>query len=232
MNAPDYQPLDVDRPLWEQCYTVAPVVLIGTREEDGYDFAPKHMVTPLGWDNLFGFVCTPRHRTYHNVKATGVFTVSVPWADQAELVGRAAAPRAEGARKAVMDSIPTMPARAVDGVLLRDAALQLECRLDRRVDRLGGHSLVIGLVVAARAHPDLLRGASPGARPLLVYVAPDRYAAVDRTHPFPFPRAFDERAAFPRTEYLQALDDARARADPEAAQPEARASGRASAREG
>jgi hypothetical protein len=61
--------LDVTAPIWERCFTVAPLVLVGTREKDGsYDLAPKHMATPMGWQNYFGFVCTPRHRTYHNVR--------------------------------------------------------------------------------------------------------------------------------------------------------------------
>lgn len=203
------RPLDLERPIWEQCYTVAPVVLVGTREGAGYDLAPKHMVTPLGWDNYIGFVCTPRHQTYHNVMKTGAFTISFPRADQVELVGMAAAPRDEASRKAVMDRLPTVRAEKVDGVLLDGAYLHLECRLDRRVDRLGEHSLLIGLVVAARAHPGALRAeaeAPPSLPPMLVFLTPDRYAAVGESKPFPFPSSFDAQAAFPRTDYLQEGD--------------------------
>ena len=66
----DVVTLDTAFPIWERFFTVAPLVLIGTREVDGtYDLAPKHMVTPLGWGNYFGFVCTPRHATYANASA-------------------------------------------------------------------------------------------------------------------------------------------------------------------
>src|SRR5690606_34430059 len=44
--------LDVRVPVWDRFFTVAPLVLVGTREPDGrFDLAPKHMVLPLGWQN-------------------------------------------------------------------------------------------------------------------------------------------------------------------------------------
>lgn len=202
-------PLDLNHPVWEQCYTVAPLVLVGTREGNAYDLAPKHMVTPLGWDNYFGFVCTPRHRTYHNVMDTGVFTVSFPRADQVELVARTAAPRRKGEEKAAMEGLPTVPAQEIDGVLLEGAPLHLECRFDREVDRLGKHSLLIGRVTAARAREEILRaqsGAGLKQLPLLAYLPPDRYAAISESEAFPFPEEFEEKGAFPRTNYLQYFD--------------------------
>ena len=59
--------LDTDYPVWEQFYTVSPLVVVGTKDVDGFDLAPKHMAFPLSWENYFGFVCTPSHRTYQNV---------------------------------------------------------------------------------------------------------------------------------------------------------------------
>jgi flavin reductase (DIM6/NTAB) family NADH-FMN oxidoreductase RutF len=71
--------LDTSEPIWDRFFSVSPLVLIGSREADGsFDLAPKHMVTPMGWANYFGFVCTPRHRTYSNIARTGAFTVSYP----------------------------------------------------------------------------------------------------------------------------------------------------------
>lgn len=61
--------LQSDFPIWERTFTVNSLVVVGTKErEGGYDLAPKHLATPMGWENYFGFVCTPRHNTYHNVK--------------------------------------------------------------------------------------------------------------------------------------------------------------------
>ena len=85
--------LDTELPIWNQFYTVAPLVVIGTKEGDAYDLAPKHMATPLGRENYFGFVCTPRHSTYHNVKKEKAFTVSFPRPDQVILTSLAAWPR-------------------------------------------------------------------------------------------------------------------------------------------
>jgi len=49
--------VDTSVPVWDQFFTVAPLVLIGTIDKDGsLDLAPKHMVTPMGWQNYFGFV--------------------------------------------------------------------------------------------------------------------------------------------------------------------------------
>lgn len=71
--------IDTSQPVWDRCFTVAPLVLVGTREEGGeLDLAPKHMVAPMGWQNYFGFVCSPTHGTYVNIARTGVFTFSYP----------------------------------------------------------------------------------------------------------------------------------------------------------
>ena len=64
----DFISLDVGGNIWDHFYTVAPLVVIGTKENETYDLSPKHMVTPIGFSNYLGFVCTPRHRTYLNIK--------------------------------------------------------------------------------------------------------------------------------------------------------------------
>jgi len=68
--------------LWESVFTVAPLVLVGTKEADGWDFAPKHMAMPLGWAGFYCFACTPEHATYRNVQAHPQFTISFPQPDQ------------------------------------------------------------------------------------------------------------------------------------------------------
>ena len=89
--------LDVASPIWDRFFTIAPLVLVGTVEEDGSaDFAPKHMAFPLGWANYFGFVCTPRHNTYGNAKRTGAFTVTYPKPADLVMTSLTAAPRCDG----------------------------------------------------------------------------------------------------------------------------------------
>ena len=41
--------LDMNLPIWDRFFWVAPLVLVGTMESDGsYDLAPKHMAMPMG----------------------------------------------------------------------------------------------------------------------------------------------------------------------------------------
>ena len=94
--AADVVSLDVNNPIWERFFQLAPIVLIGTTESDGQaDIAPKHMAMPMSWENYFGFVCSPRHGTYKNIRRTGVFTVTYPRPSQVLLASLAATPRCD-----------------------------------------------------------------------------------------------------------------------------------------
>jgi len=135
ITQPTLVSLDLDQPIWERFFTVAPLVMVGTRERDGtYDLAPKHMAMPLGWGNYFGFICTPRHHTYSNIRRTREFTVSFPRPSQVLTVSLTATPRCDHDRKPALNALPTIPAQLVDGVFLQDAYLNLECQLIRIVD--------------------------------------------------------------------------------------------------
>lgn len=186
--------LDVSQPIWDRFFWVAPLVLIGTVEADGsHDLAPKHMAFPLGWDNYFGFVCTPRHHTYTNASREGCFTVSYPGPDQLVLTSLAASPRYDQDEKPALAALPVIPAHCVAGVLVENCPVYLECELDRMVDGFGVNSLVVGRVVAARVDaralrmddaedPDIIRGS-----PLLAYLNPGRFTAIADSRSFPFP---------------------------------------------
>jgi len=183
--------------LWGRVFTAAPLVVVGTREGEHFDLAPKHMAGPLGWSGHYGFVCTPNHATYHNARESGAFTVSYPRPDQVVVASLTAAPRCgEGEPTPGLDALPTLPARRVEGRVLRDAALVLECELERIIDGFGESSLVVGRIVAAWAHPDALRITGVDDEevvrrfPVLAYLSPGRYAAVDHSFPFPFPAGF------------------------------------------
>jgi flavin reductase (DIM6/NTAB) family NADH-FMN oxidoreductase RutF len=135
--------LSTATPIWERFFTVAPLVLVGTKERDGYDLAPKHLAVPLGWENYFGFVCTPRHATLRNLLLHPEFTVSFPGADRILDASFSAGGRQENRSKPTLAALPTFPARTVDGVLVGGCALYLECVLDRLVDGFGENSLVV-----------------------------------------------------------------------------------------
>ena len=182
--------------LWDRVFVVAPLVVVGTVEADGsHDLAPKHQATPIGWSSYFGFVCTEAHHTHGNARRSGAFTVSYPQPDQAVAVGQAAAPRHDQVKSSLL-AVPTIPATTVDGVLLADAALWLECELDRIVTGFDDRDLVVGRIVAASAprwavrDPDADDADLLHAHPPLAYLAPGRFGAVGQTLSFPFPADF------------------------------------------
>ena len=186
--------LDVSLPIWERFFWVAPLVVIGTREPDGgHDLAPKHMATPIGWENYYGFVCTPRHHTYVNIQREGHFTVSFPRPSQLVLTSLAASPRCGDEAKPALSVLPVFAASHVDGVLLEGGYLFLECELERIVDGFGVNSLIIGRVVAARVATDAERVHEGGDQalvhrsPILAYLHPGRFATIDKSLTFPFP---------------------------------------------
>lgn len=189
--------IPTDRPIWDRFFSVFPIVVVGSKEPDGtFDLAPKHMAIPLGWQNYYAFVCTPRHATYRNISRQRQFTVSFPKPGQVALSSLAASPRCDDRSKPITAALPTRPASLVDGVLVEDAYVHLECRLHSMVDGFGGNSLIIGEVVAAAVDEAYLRvseqdeGAQIAAAPLLAYVSPGRYAEIARTAAFPLPEGF------------------------------------------
>jgi flavin reductase (DIM6/NTAB) family NADH-FMN oxidoreductase RutF len=182
--------------LWERTFAVAPLVLISTKEGDGYDVAPKHMAAPLGWEGFYGFVCSPSHATYRNAALHGAFTVSFPRAEQILQSSLAGGGRLETGVKPSLAVIPTIPARVVDGRLVAGCTFYLECELERLVDGFGPNSLVVGRIVAAAAAPDALRGADVDDADLvhrlglLAYLAPGRFAVVRDSLAFPYTADF------------------------------------------
>jgi flavin reductase (DIM6/NTAB) family NADH-FMN oxidoreductase RutF len=188
--------LDTSVPLWEQFFTVAPLVLVGTRDANGaLDLAPKHMVTPMGWQNYFGFVCTPRHNTSRNIERTGEFTVSFPKPSQVLFTSLAASPRFESGDKPVIDYFKTFPATTVDASFVDDCYLYFECRHFKTVDGFGENCLITGEIVRAWADDEFLRHSESDDQetihdaPLLAYLSPGRFATIDHSNAFPFPES-------------------------------------------
>ncbi|MGZ8666239.1 MAG: flavin reductase family protein [Solirubrobacterales bacterium] len=189
--------LPISSPIWSEFFVVAPLVLVGSREEDGgHDLAPKHMAMPLGWQNYFCFVCHPSHATQRNAERTGEFTVSFPGPEGVVEASLGAGPREEDGSKPTLEAIPVFAATRVDGVLVRDAHLWLECELERIVDGFGENTLIVGRVVAAAVDEEALRASDSddseliSARPLLAYLSPGRFAKISETFSFPFPLDF------------------------------------------
>jgi flavin reductase (DIM6/NTAB) family NADH-FMN oxidoreductase RutF len=190
-------PLSVERPIWDRLFLVAPLVVVGSKEPDGsYDLAPKHMAFPLGWSNYYGFVCSPQHATYRNVRREGQFTVSFPTPTDVVTSSLTASARCDDGTKPALTLLPQRRATVVDGVLLEGGYLHLECRLHSVMDGFDANSLLVGTVVAASADESYLRmedrdeAEQIHRSPLLVYVSPGRYASLKDTTQFPLPAGF------------------------------------------
>lgn len=190
--------LNLDLPLWERFFTVAPLIVVGTKEDKGYDLAPKHMAMPFGHGNYFGFICTPSHGTYKNVRKTKAFTVSFPTPDQVVSTSLSASPRLKGISKSesTVNALPLSKASIVDAPLLKNAYLYLECELYKIIDGFDDNSIITGTIKAAHVHHDYLRvseideGQQLYRHPLLAYIAPGRFAKIMDTYAFPFPKDF------------------------------------------
>ena len=186
--------IDTDKPVWDRFFTVAPLVLVGTTDPDGtHDLAPKHMVTPMGWQNYFGFVCAPSHSTCSNIQRSGEFTVSYPRPSQILYSSLAATPRASEGAKPILDYFTTFPAKKIHGEFIDEAYLYFECRHFKTIDGFGTNCLITGEIVAAYAEPEFVRSSELDDQelvhdaPLLAYLAPGRFAAIERSIAFPFP---------------------------------------------
>ena len=196
-NEPTLTPLNLQYPVWDQIFTVHPLVIIGSvNSEKEVNFAPKHMVFPLGWKNYFGFVCTPRHTTYQNIKKTGEFTVTYPRPEQIVITSLTATRRGDDDTKPELESIKKFPAEEVSGWFIKDGYIFLECKLIKFVDGFGDNSLILAEIVHAQAWSDIIKNPSHTDdetiyhHPQLAYISPGRFAVIDETQAFPFPTSF------------------------------------------
>ncbi len=187
--------LDLSQSIWRRFFCVAPLVLIGTKDEEGLtDFAPKHMAMPMGWENYFGFVCTPSHKTYQNIVDTGVFTVSYVRPTQLLLTSLAASPRCDNDQnKAILERFNTFSATEVDAEFLEDGYVFLECQHQQIIDGFGENALITGKVVAAQVDENALRASEQddaeliNRSPLLAYLHPYRFSTIEQSNLFPLP---------------------------------------------
>ncbi len=194
----NFTSLDTNFPIWDRVFTVAPLVVIGTKEGKDYDLAPKHMATPVGFGNYFGFVCTPKHSTYQNIKETGYFTVSFPLPDQVILTSLSASPRCEHTTKfkGIINALPTVKATTMDALMVADSYLYLECELFKIIDGFDENSIITGKINKAFAQHNYLRISEQDEQqqlcdnPLLAYIAYGRFAKIEQTYNFPFPKDF------------------------------------------
>lgn len=196
MAGTDFVELDLDGPLLDRAFRIAPLVLVGTVDADGTaDIAPKHMTMPVG-EHHVAFTCTPTHATLGNVVETGAFTLSWLRPEDVLLASLAAAPRMSDGIKPSLAAVPIRPATVVDGVVVDRASVVVECRLDRVVDGFGRWQVVVGSIVRAAVAQDTLLGADEDPQdvlaraPVLAYLHPDHVATISRADRFPYHEGF------------------------------------------
>ena len=156
------------------------------------------MVSPIGFGPYFGFVCTPRHGTFRNIRETGEFTVSFPKPDQLVFTSLSASPRQESISKsdAIQETLPVVKALGMDAPLVDGSYLYLECRFYKLIEGFDDYAIITGEVVAAYADKEYARLSELDEQeqlqnnPLLAYVAPGRFARISQTYNFPFPKDF------------------------------------------
>ena len=190
--------LNVNETIWDHFYTVAPLVVIGSIENEEYDLSPKHMVTPIGFSNYLGFVCTPRHRTYHNIKKEKKFTVSFVRPSQVLLTSLSAIPRCENNHftKEIVKKIPTITTRRKDNIFIADSYVLFECTLHKIIDGFDDYSIITGKIEAAFVHKDYKIFSEVDQQkhiydnPILAYIAQGRFASIKETFSFPYPKDF------------------------------------------
>ena len=187
--------LETDLPIRNRFFKTSALVLIGTRDKSGdYNQAPKHMAIPMGWENYFGFVCTPNNTTYHNIIRKNVFTVTYPRPTQIIFASLAAAPRTDDSFKPSLTSLPTFKAGTIDGRFVSDGYGFLECKLHKIVDGFGRNSLITGVIVAAKVHQEALRISEEDddqlmrRSPILAYLEPRRFTRIETSYSFPLPK--------------------------------------------
>jgi len=194
----DFITLNVQESIWEHFYTVAPLVVVGTKEKNGFDLAPKHMVTPIGFSDYIAFVCTPRHSTYHNIEKEKKFTISFVKPDQILLSSLAAIPRCSvnSFPNDITDNIPTISTEKGENIFIADSYVLFDCDLHKIIDGFDDYSIITGKIKLALVHKDYKIISDEGQQtqiyenPLLAYIAQGRFASIKETLSYPYPKDF------------------------------------------
>jgi len=193
--------LNTKESIWDHVFMIAPLIVVGTKEGENYDLAPKHMATPIGFSDFFAFICTPNHSTYHNLNKTGEFSISFPFPDQVVLTSLCASPRCnnQSFNKPIINVLSTIKCQTIDSVFFKESYLFLECELHKVIDGFDDYSIIVGKIKEAFVDEEYLNVSDIDEykhiadNPLLAYVAQGRYAKITETFNFPFPKGFQKK---------------------------------------
>lgn len=194
----NYVSLNTNNNIWEHFYTVAPLIVVGSKEGSNYNLAPKHMATPIGFSNYFGFVCTPKHQTYHNIKKEKKFTISFVKPNQILITSLAASCRDDTCEcpKEIIKSLPTIQLSDASNLFVEDSYLLFNCSLFKIIDGFDNYSIITGKIKEAFIHKnykvysDIDKQLHVHNNPVPVYIAQGRFANIKESFNFPFPKDF------------------------------------------
>ena len=131
-------PIPVERPIWGRFFTVAPLVIVGTVEGEGYDLAAEAHGDAARLGQLLLLRLQPRAPDPGQRRADGRLHGQLPAPGRDPRRQPRRPPRApRTSQSPALAAIRTFPAREVHGVLVEDSYLWLECELDRIVDGFG-----------------------------------------------------------------------------------------------
>jgi len=193
---------DPSKSVLAQFVHLSPVTLITTICSKGIpDVAAKTQSIPVGREgNFFLFVCTPEHRTYHNVKATKEFVVNYPPQEIIEKIGLTASIfEDENIDKISRIGLTAIPSLRVKPPRIAECSIHLECKLVEIRDH-AQYGIIIGNVVAASGNEEtvLMQGSATelvnrnlSRNPLLAYITPGHlFSTITEGKKFPLPKKY------------------------------------------
>jgi len=179
-------------------YSVKPIILVTTIGPSGIsNVAPKTQCMDVGRrEEYFAFVCTPQHHTYQNIKANREFVVNYPGPELIQKVS-ATSQFAEKVDEIALAGLTSIPSLVVKPPRIKECKVHLECRLTEIKD-LDVGSIILGKIVARSATQEVSFEREKAEEninlllnhPLLAYVYPDHYTAIQAATKFIFPKNY------------------------------------------
>lgn len=136
-----------------------PLMLVSTlSKEKKPDIAPIAWACPAELDPARVLICLDKgHKTFKNLKETGVFAVSIPHASQIDLVEETGSVSGKQGDKYSLFSIKAFTGKKTKCLIPRGVIGYIECKV-RKIFNVEGTMTVIGDAVYAAAMPGAFDG--------------------------------------------------------------------------
>lgn len=154
LNPCDYK----GRDFWKPLVTIKPLILVTTRSGKGVNNgAVKSLALQCSFEPYrYGFVCTPDHDTYKNIKETREFGINFPAPEFEKNIMSFGRDFPEDIDEMMEAGIQVFYSEKGSVPLISDCYFSLECRLDQIID-WENSSLIIGRVYMGWANSDYIQ---------------------------------------------------------------------------